>query len=147
MAGPTTVCTFTCAGIAFGVDVRAVQEVVRGQAVTPVPLAPPEVRGLINLRGQVVTVIDLRRRLGLPPREDGAATTHVLIGGGEIAATSLLVDDVGDVCEIGDGAIGPVPPSVANEAREVTVGVHQREHGLLLLLDVERAILPRAMAR
>ena len=76
-----------------------VQEVIRGQAMTPVPLAPPMIEGLINLRGQIVSAIDLRRLLNLPCRPEGATPLNVVVRDGE-GAVSLLVDEIGDVLEV-----------------------------------------------
>ena len=87
-------CTFRLGDLLIGIDVRRVQEVLRHDHMTPVPLAPPEVRGLINLRGQIVTSVDLRQQLGLATDRDLAASV-VIRAGDEIF--SLLVEEVGDV--------------------------------------------------
>ncbi|HXE57021.1 MAG TPA: chemotaxis protein CheW [Gemmatimonadales bacterium] len=137
-------CTFSLAGLLFGIEVRAVQEVLRSQAMTRVPLAPAVVSGLINLRGQIVTAIDLRRRLGLEPRPDGAAPMNVVVRT-EDGAVSLLVDEIGDVIETSGEALGTLPDTLTGEARTLTRGVYKLPDRLLLALDVERALaLPAA---
>src|SRR2546421_12685512 len=101
-------CSFFLDGLRFGVDVQKVQEVVPFQQMTRVPLAPPTVRGLLNLRGQIVTGIDLRRRLELPERPEGSLPMNVVLRG-EDSPVSFLVDDVGEVIEVAAGA-GERPP-------------------------------------
>ena len=88
--------TFLVNGLFFGVDVRHVQEVIRYQEMTRVPLAPAMVQGLINLRGQIVTAIDLRRRLELAPRPADQLPMNVVVRTDD-GAVSLLVDEIGDV--------------------------------------------------
>ncbi|MFL6156645.1 MAG: chemotaxis protein CheW, partial [Marmoricola sp.] len=89
-------CTFWVDGLFFGVSVTVVQEVLRYQPLTAVPSAPEAIQGLINLRGQIVTAVDLRCRLGLPQRPDDALPMNVIVRSrGEVV--SLLVDDIGDV--------------------------------------------------
>ena len=83
----------------FGVDAQTVQEVIRYQEMTRVPKAPPSVSGLINLRGQIVTAIDLRTRLGLKPRAAGKLPMNVVVRSDD-GAVSLLVDQIGDVIEV-----------------------------------------------
>src|SRR5438445_13850572 len=103
MADRLQLCTFYLDGLRFGVDVQKVQEVVPYQEMTRVPLAPPTVRGLLNLRGQIVTGIDLRRRLELPERGAGALPLNVVLRG-EDSPVSFLVDDVGEVIEVDAGS-------------------------------------------
>ena len=91
-------CTFRLGGHLFGVPVETVQEVLRQQELTKVPLSSPEVRGLINLRGQIVVTVDLRCRIGLPERAGDTPVTNVVVRTSE-GATSLLVDEIGDVLE------------------------------------------------
>src|SRR3954466_5260991 len=98
MAARQQFCTFFLDGLRFGVDVQKVQEVVPFQEMTPVPLAPPTVCGLLNLRGQIVTGIDLRRRLELPERPAGSRPFNVVLRG-EDSPVSFLVDEVGEVIE------------------------------------------------
>ena len=93
-----TYCTFRLGELFFGVEVLDVQEVIREQQMTNVPLASSEIRGLMNLRGQIVTAIDLRERLRLPDHEQ-QATMNVVIRAAE-GAVSLLVDEIGDVLEV-----------------------------------------------
>src|SRR3954454_2624239 len=99
MAGRRQVCSFFLGGLRFGVDVQQVQEFVPYQEMTRVPLAPPTVRGLLNLRGQIVTGIDLRRRLGLPDRAAECLPTNVVLRG-EDSPVSFLVDEVGEVLDV-----------------------------------------------
>ena len=94
MAERRQFCTFFLDGLRFGVDVQKVQEVVPYQEMTRVPLAPPAVRGLLNLRGQIVTGIDLRHRLDLPPRADDRLPVNVVLRG-EDSPVSFLVDEIG----------------------------------------------------
>src|SRR5262245_62831776 len=99
MAGERQYCTFLVAGHYFGLDVMKVQEVIRHQQMTRVPLADSVVRGLINLRGQIVTAIDLRRRLEYPDRPTDQLPVNVIVRTDE-GAVSLLVDEIGDVLDV-----------------------------------------------
>jgi purine-binding chemotaxis protein CheW len=128
-------CTFRLGDLLIGIDIRQVQEVLKHDKMTPVPLAPPEIRGLINLRGQIVTAVDLRRQLGLPVENDLVAT--VVVRAGE-ETFSLLVDEVGDVVTPPAGDYEPVPAGVPERVREVVAGTFKLCDKLLLLLDLER---------
>ena len=131
-------CTFTLDGLLFGIDVSTVQEVIRFQEMTEVPLAHRVVRGLINLRGQIVTALDLRRRFDLPERREGEHPMNIVVRT-EDGAVSLLVDDIGDVVEV-DGSIFERPPeTLRGPARTLILGAHKLEHRLLLVLDTARA--------
>lgn len=128
------VCTFHLGEHLFGVDVRNVQEVIRHQELTPVPLAPPVVRGLINLRGQIVTAIDMRTRLGLH-HSDGDHRGMNLVIRTDDEVVSLLVDEIGDVVEV-DAELFELPPATLRpEARANITGVYKLDGALLLLLD------------
>jgi purine-binding chemotaxis protein CheW len=131
--------TFFVDGLFFGVDVLEVQEILREQTMTPVPLAPAEVEGLINLRGQIVTALDMRRRLGLAPRNTATAAMNVVIhtGGG---AVSLLVDEIGDVIETGSAPLEPPPENLSSQTRDLIAGIFQLEERLLLLLNVDKTV-------
>jgi len=131
--------TFWVAGHYFGVPVAVVQEVLRFQAMTRVPLAPPVVRGLINLRGQIVTAIDLRRRFEFPPAADGRRPMNVVVRSDD-GAVSLLVDEIGDVVEIEDDVFERPPETVKGIARELVTGVYKLKNKLLLILNTERAV-------
>ena len=119
-----------------GVDALAVQEVLRHQHMTRVPLAPADVSGLINLRGQVVTAIDLRQRLGLPPREDGQESMNLVVWTDE-GSVSLLVDSIGDVVSVDEDLLEPPPGTLEPEAAALVTGVFKLDGGLLLTLDIE----------
>jgi purine-binding chemotaxis protein CheW len=130
--------TFTLDGSLYGIDVLRVQEALRSQARTRVPLAPPTIAGLVNLRGQVVLTIDLRTRLGLPCRADLAEPMMVVVQvDGE--AVSLLVDEIGDVVEVGPGSFETPPDTLDAALRPLILGAHKLEGGLLLVLDVDQA--------
>jgi purine-binding chemotaxis protein CheW len=132
-------CTFYAGDLYFGIWVREVQEVLLYQDMVRVPLASPVVRGLINLRGQIVTAIDLRRRLELPDREDGADPMNVVVRTDD-GAVSLLVDEIGDVLEIAEDQMERPPETVDACARELLRGVYKLEGRLLLILDTERTV-------
>lgn len=142
MAGPLQYCTFWVDGLFFGVEVSGVQEVLRYQPLTVVPSAPEAVQGLINLRGQIVTALDLRCRLGLPPRPDDALPMNVIVRSrGEVV--SLLVDDIGDVITVdtspGGLELEPTPANVPSTVQDVVSGVLALPDSILLVLDADRA--------
>jgi len=130
--------TFTLAGATYGVDVLRVQEALRYQARTPVPLAPAGIAGLVNLRGQVVMTIDLRPRLGLAPlAADAEPMMFVVQVDGE--PISLLVDEIGDVMDVEESQFETPPDTLPASLREVILGAYKLEGSLLLALDVDRA--------
>jgi purine-binding chemotaxis protein CheW len=131
-------CTFLLDGCLFGVPVPLVQEVIRFQDTTPVPLAPPAVEGLINLRGQIVLAIDLRRRLGLPRREPGTFPINVVIRSTD-GAVSLLVDEIGEVVEVSQSSFEEPPETLRGAIRSMILGVHKLEGSLLHVLDTGSA--------
>src|SRR5262245_2110104 len=139
MAAAHQYCTFTVDGHYFGVDVLRVQEIIRYQEMTRVPLAPPVVRGLINLRGQIVTALDLRRRLDLRPRPADQLPVNVVVQSDD-GAVSLLVDEIGDVLEVADGLFEPPPETLRGPARELIRGAYKLNDRLLLLLDTDKVL-------
>jgi purine-binding chemotaxis protein CheW len=119
----------------FGIPVLQVQDVLGEQRVTYVPLAPPEVEGSLNLRGRIVTAINLRRRLGLGPREEGKRTMSVVVEyHGELY--SLIVDSVGEVLSLPDADFEKTPPTLDRVWREVATGIYRLKNDLLVILDV-----------
>ena len=137
VAGTRQLCTFVIDGMLFGVDVMNVQEVIRYQEMTIVPLASATVRGLINLRGQIVTAIDMRARLGLAMRASDALPMNVVTTTPE-GVVSLLVDEIGDVLEVEERTFERGPETMGATFRDLVVGVFKLEGRLLLLLDAER---------
>src|ERR1700744_5124626 len=107
--------TFFVADLFFGVDVLNVQEVLRYQQMTPVPQAPGVIEGLINLRGQIVTAMDMRRRLRLPPRAEDKSPMNIVVRTSD-GAVSLLVDEIGDVLDMDAGAWERPPENLAAAA-------------------------------
>ena len=132
-------CTFFINGLFFGIEVLKVQEVIRYQELTSVPLAPSTIRGLINLRGQIVTAIDLRRRLELPARGEDQLPMNVVVRTDD-GAVSLLVDEIGDVVEIQDDVRERPPETLRGVARELVTGVYKLKERLLLVLDTEKTV-------
>jgi purine-binding chemotaxis protein CheW len=133
------VLTLTVGGQPCGVPVLAVRDVLGAQGITPIPLAPPEIEGAMNLRGRIVTAVDLRRRLGLPAREAGTKPMSIVVEqGGELY--SMLADVVGEVVPLVAADRQPNPPTLDPAWREVSRGVHRRDGQLLILLDVERLL-------
>ena len=132
------VCTFLIDKHFFGVDVSHVQEVIQYQEVTTVPLAPNEVGGLINLRGEVVTAIDLRRRLQLKTRPPEELPFNVVVRTSN-GAISLQVDHIEDIIEVNDDIFEPPPETLRSEIRKLISGAYKLESSLLLLLNIEAA--------
>ncbi len=138
MAAHQQLCTFYLDGLFFGVDVQKVQEVIRYQEMTEVPLASRVVQGLINLRGQTVTAIDLRRRLELNERPADQLPMNVVIRTDD-GPVSLLVDEIGDVLEVDAETFERPPETLRGVARELIQGVYKLKDRLLLTLDSDRA--------
>jgi purine-binding chemotaxis protein CheW len=108
--------------------------------MTQVPLAPAVIEGLINLRGQIVTAVDMRGRLKLRPRAAGQTPMNTVVRTKEGAAVSLLVDEIGDVVEVDSETFEPVPDNVDPAARDLLQGVYKLKDRLLLVLDTEKTI-------
>lgn len=138
MAQTSQYCTFYLDRLLFGVELQGVQEVIRTLGMTQVPLAPGVVSGLINLRGQIVTAVDLRRRLDLAPRPAGALPMNVVVRS-EDGAVSLLVDEIGDVVEVDDATFEAPPETLRGSVRVMILGVHKLNDRLMHVLDIERA--------
>ena len=132
-------CTFRVDDLYFGVEVRQVQEVIRYQPTTRVPLAPGVVQGLMNLRGQIVTALGLRNRLGLPAAEGDDKPMNVVIRTAD-GPVSLLVDEIGDVVQADQDCFEPPPETVQGAQRDLIRGVFKLEGRLLLILDTERVV-------
>jgi purine-binding chemotaxis protein CheW len=132
-------CTFHLGALFLGIEVLKVQEVLRAQEMTRVPLASTAVTGLINLRGQIVTAIDLRERMGLPARADGRPPMNVVVRTDE-GAVSLLVDEIGDVLEPSEALFEEPPETLPARARELIRGVYKLQDRLLLVLETERVL-------
>ncbi len=132
-------CTFRLAELLCGVEVGLVQEVLRYQRMTRIPLAPRDAKGLINLRGQIVTAIDMCVRLGLPALPEEKRPMNVVLQS-EAGGVSLLFDEIGDVVEVASDAFELVPEHGAERTAGLVTGVYKLEGQLLHVIDTERAI-------
>ena len=139
MSNIRQLCTFFLDNLYFGVDVQKVQEVIRYQKMTHVPLAPPVVRGLINLLGQIVKAIDMRRRLDMPELPADQLPMNVVIRTDD-GPVSLLVDEIGDVLEIDDELLERPPETLRGPARDLIQGAYKLKGRLLLSLNSDRAV-------
>jgi purine-binding chemotaxis protein CheW len=137
-------CTFHVGDHLLGIEVAQIQEVLRKTPVTPVPKTPPAISGLINLRGQIVTAVDLRRlfRIEVDSATD-APTMLILDSGSELR--SLVVDSVGEVVAVEAGDFEEPPDTLRGESRELIRGAYKLKDRLLLVLDVEQTM--KAAAR
>jgi purine-binding chemotaxis protein CheW len=131
-------CTFYLDKLLFAVELKGVQEVIRSLEMTKVPLAPAVVSGLINLRGQVVAVVDLRRRLELEASPTGTLAMNVVVRS-EDGPVSLLVDEIGDVVEVEEATFEPPPETLRGPVRSMILGVHKLNDRLMHVLDIEKA--------
>jgi len=131
-------CTFYLNHLLFGVESQKIQEVVGYRELRPVPLAPPSVSGLMNLRGQVVIALELRKQLELPERPAGMTPVCLVVRAAE-GEVCLLADEVGNVVEVEDETFEPSPETLSPRLRSVILGVHKLEHQLMHVLDTDRA--------
>lgn len=139
MADHPELVTVTVAGQLLGLPIHQVHDVFVPSDMTPVPLAPPEVSGLLNLRGRVVTAVSLRRRMGINGTEpEGRAMAVGVESKGE--AYGLLVDDVGEVLRLDPKAIQPNPVHLDRRWSRISKGVHQLDGSLLIVLDVDAVL-------
>ncbi len=131
--------TATIGGQLFGLPIQRVQDVFLPERLTRVPLAPPEIAGVLNLRGRIVTLIDMRRRLGLPPRTDDAPAMAI---GVELRGESygLLIDSVGEVLKLADDTREPNPINLDPRLARVSAGIHRLDGQLLMVVDVDRVL-------
>jgi purine-binding chemotaxis protein CheW len=132
-------CTLFLDGACYGIEVTRVQEIIRYQRLTRVPLAPGVIAGLMNLRGQIVTAVDLRRRLSLPERGGDTLPTNVVINS-EVGVVSLLVDEVGDVLQVDSDSFEPPPQTLRRPARDLVRGAYKLKDRLLLVLNTEQVV-------
>jgi len=135
------VCTFLLDGKTFALPVGEVREVVKDLEATPVPLAPPSVLGLVHLRGQIATAVDLRRQLDLAPWDPERPHVNVVVQGGD-GLVCLPVDDVGDVIDIPAAAVERPPDTLRPAVRELVRAICKLQDELVLLLDTARAVDP-----
>ncbi len=131
--------TFLLGKELFGVDALSVQEILLYQPVSPVPLAPDYIMGLINLRGQIVTVLDLRRRLGFDPLDDKTTGTNLIVNADE-GPMSVFVDDIGNVLDIQTDRLTPPPGTVRGVAAHYIKEVCQLEEQLLIILELKNIL-------
>lgn len=132
-------CTLLVRNEKFALPVERVQELIRGLEMTPIALAPLVIRGLINLRGQIVMAIDLKRRLGLADEFDPPSLMNVVVRTDD-GPVSLLVDDVSEVVELSLDECEPVPSTLRGEVRELVRGIYKLPNSLLLVLDTDRVL-------
>ena len=139
MPSTEQLCTFFIAGHCFGTAVAMVKEVIQFQPITRVPLAPEVIVGLMNLRGQIVSVIDLRRRLEFPERPCDHLPVNVVVQAHD-TAVSLLVDEIGDVIEVQEDTFETSPVTLQGFVQDMLRGVYKLPERLLLVLDIERLL-------
>lgn len=133
-------CTFWLNDIYFGISVQHIQEVIRPQVITRVPLAPADICGLINLRGQIVTVIDLPQRLDMGKSQHPQELGFHLVVCFENEIVSLVVDDVGDVLEFSANNLQLPPATLKGKMRQILVGAYPLAQGFLLIIDTEKIL-------
>lgn len=139
-------CTFWLNEIYFGIDVQHVQEVIRPQVMTRIPLAPPDICGLINLRGEIITVIDLQQRLGIGEFSKRSQNLQPESQGFNIVVSyhnevvSLLVDDVADVLEFAENTLQTPPATLQGKMRHILAGAYPLTAGFLLAIDIEKLL-------
>ena len=138
MAQTQQFCTFYLDKLMFGVELEKVQEVIRFLEITEIPLAPRVVSGLMNLRGQIITGIDLRRRLDMADRPEETPPMNVVIRSTD-GAVSLLVDEIGDVVEVTDESFERSPETLQGKVRDVLLGIHKLDKHLMHVLNTEKA--------
>lgn len=136
--------TFVLGAETYGVDILAVQEIKGAAAITPIPNTPPFVRGVMNLRGAILPVVDLRSKFGMPPASEDVFTVIVVMTVGT-RTIGVLVDAVSDVLGIPAAAVQPPPDFGANDAIRCVSGVAMAGDRMVLVLDIERVLATEAL--
>ncbi len=139
-------CTFYLDHLLFGVESQKIQEVVTYRELRPVPLAPPVVSGLMNLRGQVVVALELRRQLELPERTSNLTAVCLVVHSTQ-GTVCLIADEVGNVVDVEEETFEPSPETLSPRLRSVILGVHKLEGQLLHVLDTDRACEVQAVSQ
>lgn len=131
--------TVVIGGQLFGLPIHKVHDVFVPESITRVPLSAPEVAGVLNLRGRIVTAIDMRRRLGLPPRE---GSNGIMAVGIEFRGESygLIIDEVGEVLTLPSASREANPANLDRRWTEISGGVHRLSGHLMVILEVERVL-------
>ena len=131
--------TFYVGEQTFGVPVLLVQDVLKTPKLTRIPLAPPEVAGALNLRGRIITAIDIRTRLSLEPLEEGAQHMSIVVEHGD-ELYNLIVDRVGEVLRVRDDAFEQIPGNLDSKWSEYCSGIYRLETSLVLVFDIDRLL-------
>lgn len=131
--------TMEVGGQLFGIPVLSVHDVLRPQKITKIPLASPNILGAINLRGRIVTVIDMRKRLGLPVIENGKKVMQVVVDYRD-EQYSLVVDSVGEVMSLPIEDFENTPPNLSDSWKSVALGVYRLKGKILIVLDIENTL-------
>lgn len=127
----------------FGLEILKVQEIIGLMNITAVPRTPKFVRGVINLRGKVIPVIDLRLKFGLPPKEDTELTCVMVVQvtlNQSLVTMGVIVDQVSEVMEIGAGHVEPPPTFGGSDAEKFLLGIGKFQENVVMLLDVEQIL-------
>ena len=133
-------CSFHLGEHLFGIEIGSVQEVLRTQEITRVPLAPPAVRGVINLRGRIIPAVDLRHCLEMGPRPGDREPANIVVRGTGSASATFLIDEIGDVVETTASAHEGPPPTLRGRARDLIECVYKLQDGILLVLAVGKVL-------
>lgn len=126
-------------GQLLGIPISDVKEILQNQNIAPIPLVPKEIAGSLNLRGRIVTVIDIRHRLHLSGRTTGTPSTFVVVESRN-ELYSVLADTIGDVLTISKDSIEDAPPNLSASWRDVSSGVHKLQNELLVLLNLPKLL-------
>lgn len=139
MTDECKICTFHVAEYFFGLDVSRIQEVIRYQEMTHIPLAHETISGLINMRGQIVTAINMRQRLGFSAMPENEKPLNIIVRTDD-GAVSLLVDNIGDVIDIPRDTFEALPENLKGDIQQVLKEVCKLDNKLLLILDIEQVL-------
>ena len=138
--------TFRLEDETYGIDVMQIREVLRSPEISPVPGAPSYMLGIINLRGNVVAIIDTRSRFGLPPKAEIDDASRILVLEAGDYVVGFLVDSVSEVAELRNDNIEPTPDTGSGDASRFISGLYNRKEGLLILLDASKLLSDSELA-
>ncbi len=137
---------FELAGEFYGVDIAAVNTIIRMQEITAIPRSPDFVEGVINLRGMIVPVLDLRKRFGLAAGE-GGKSSRIMVVEGSAQTIGMIVDAVAETLRLPLDAIEPPSPVVSSTDSTYLRGVGKQENRLVILLDLDKVLSPQEVAK